>query len=117
MAEVAALLAAAEEAEERCRRYSRVADALDKLTLALYIPAFATVATGLAAHMLYGLWQIATAGLALWVAGYVAYILRDVYDLKSVKAARQACVFRHLAEAALEIEKLKEEITKQNGTA
>jgi len=115
--EVGALLATAEETERRCRRYSRVADTLDKLTFALYIPAFVATAAGLFAHALYGLWQIAAAGLALWIAGYAAYILRDVYSSKATKAARHACVFRHLAEAALEIEKLKEKITKRNGVA
>jgi len=115
--EVGALLAAAEEAEKRCRRYSRVADMLDRLNLALYIPAFATTAIGLVAHLLYNMPQMVAAGLALWIAGYIAYILRDVYSLKSVKAARRACVFRRLAEAVLEIEKLKEEITKKNGAA
>ena len=115
--EVDALLAAAEEAERRCRRYGRLAAQLDKLVFALYIPAFVATATGLFVHALYGMSQAVIAGLALWVAGYATYILRDVYSLKAVKAARQACVFRRLAEAALEIEKLKEKITKKNGVA
>jgi len=113
--EVKALLAAAEEAEERCKRYSRVVDTLDKLTFALYIPAFVATAAGLVAYLLYSIPQVAAAGLALWIAEYVAYILRDVYSYRAVKAARQACMFRHLAEAALEIEKLKEKITKKKG--
>jgi len=112
-AEVKALIAAAQEAERRCRRYSRVADMLDKLTLPLYIPASAVTV----AYLLYGIQHVAAVGLALWIAGYAAYILRDVYSSKATKAARRACVFRHLAEAALEIEKLKEKITKKNDVA
>jgi len=115
--EVDALLAAAEEAEERCKRYSRIANMLDKLTLALYIPALVTTAAGLVAYLLHNIPQVAAAGLVLWTAGYAAYILRDVYSSRATKAARQACVFRRLAEAALEIEKLKEEIMKKNGVA
>ena len=98
-AEVKALLAAAEETEERCRRYGRVADMLDRLTLALYILAFVITVTGLVAHLLYGVSQAIIAGLALWIAGYAAYILRDVYSSRAAKAARQACVFRRLAGA------------------
>ena len=116
-AEVKALIAAAEEAEERCKRYSRVADMLDRLTLALYIPASAVTVAGLVAYLLHGIQHLVIAGLALWVAGYAAYILRDVYSSKATKAAGQACVFRRLAEAALEIEKLEEKITKKNGVA
>ena len=116
-AEVKALLAAAEEAEERCKRYGRVADTLDKLTFALYIPAFVATAAGLVAYLLHSILQAVAVGLALWIAGYVAYILRDVYSSRAAKAARQACVFRRLAEAALEIEKLEEKITKKNGVA
>jgi len=115
--EVKALLAAAEDAEERCKRYSRVADTLDKLTFALYIPAFVATAAGLVTYLLYSIPQVVAVGLALWIAGYAAYILRDVYSSRAAKAARQACVFRHLAEATLEIEKLKEKITKKNGVA
>jgi ABC-type transport system involved in cytochrome bd biosynthesis fused ATPase/permease subunit len=112
-AEVKALLAAAEEAEDRCKRYSRVADMLDRLTLALYIPAFVATAVGLAAHMFYGWWQIAAAGLALWIAGYAAYILRDVYGDKAAKSARQACVFRRTAEAAAEIDRVVAKLEKE----
>jgi hypothetical protein len=98
-------------------RYGRLAARLDRLALALYIPAFVVISVGLAVHMFYGWWQIVVAGLALWAAGYASYILRDVYSGKATKATRQACVFRHLTEVALEIEKLKEKITKKNGTA
>jgi len=114
-AEVKALLAAAEETERRCSRYGRLAAQLDKLTLALYIPATVTTAAGLVAYMLYGMPHLATAGLALWIAGYTAYILRDVYSLKSVKAARQACVFRRTAEAVAEIEKITAKLEKEVG--
>ena len=117
-AEVNALLAAAEEAERRCRRYGRVVDMLDRLTLALYIPAFVITVTGLVAHLLYGVSQAIIAGLALWIAGYATYILRDVYSLKAVKAARQACVFRRIARTVAEIDrimaKLEKEITGWN---
>jgi hypothetical protein len=113
VAEVETLLAVARDAEERCRRYSRVASMLDRLTLALYILAFATVATGLVAHMLYGLWQIVVAGLALWVAGYAVYILRDVYSDKTTKAAETACIYRCTAETIMEIRKLKAEVEKK----
>ena len=116
-AEVKALIAAAEEAEERCKRYSRVADMLDRLTLALYIPALVATAVGLVAYLLHSIPHLVATSLALWIAGYVAYILRDVYSYRAVKAARQTCVFRHLAEAMLEIERIKEEIMKKNGVA
>jgi len=112
-AEVKALLAAAEEAERRCRRYSRVADVLDKLTLALYIPAFVITVTGLVAHLLYGVSQVVIAGLALWIAGCVAYILRDVYSYKATKAAEAACTYRRTAGTIMEIRKLKTEIEKK----
>jgi len=115
MSGVEKLLAVAEETEERCRRYGRLAAQLDRLTLALYIPATVATAAGLVAYLFYGLWQIITTALALWIAGYAAYILRDVYSYRAVKAAIQACEFRHLAEATLEIERLKEKITKKNG--
>ena len=49
--EVGALLAAAKEAERRCRRYNRVIDVLDKLTLALYIPASVVTTVGLVAGL------------------------------------------------------------------
>ena len=112
--EIRSLLAAAREAEERCKRYSRVADMLDRLTLALYIPALAVTAVGLVAHLLYGMPQMAAAGLALWIAGYAAYILRDVYSYRAVKAARRACVFRRVAEIVAEIEKIKMKLEKRD---
>jgi hypothetical protein len=106
-------LLAAEEAERRHKRYGRLAAQLDRLALALYIPAFVATTIGLVAHLLYGLWQMAAAGLVLWIAGYAAYILRDVYSYKAVKADRQACVFRRTAETIMEIRKLKTEIEKK----
>jgi hypothetical protein len=115
MAEVKALLAAAEEAEEKCRRYGKLATLLDKLALVLYIPAFVATVAGLVVHMLYSMPQIVIAGLALWFAGYVAYILRDVYSGKAVKAARQACVFRRTAEAVAEIERIMMKLGKEVG--
>ena len=104
--EAGVLLAAAQEAERRCRRYSRVADMLDKLTLALYIPAFVATAAGLVAYLLHSIPHLVIASLALWIAGYAAYILRDVYSGKAVKAARQACMFRRTAETVAEIERI-----------
>jgi len=111
--EVRPLLAAAEETERRYRRYSRVADMLDRLTLALYIPAFVITVTGLVAHLLYGMSQAVIAGLALWIAGYATYILRDVYSGRAIKAARQACVFRHTAEAVAEIDRIMAKLEKE----
>jgi hypothetical protein len=52
--EVGALLVAAQETEERCRKYNSAADLLDKLTLALHIVALASVAVGVVTYMLYG---------------------------------------------------------------
>ena len=112
-AEVKALIAAAEETEERCKRYSRVADMLDKLALALYIPALATSVAGLATYLLYNVQHVAVAGLALWATGYAAYILRNVYDYRAVRAARRACVFRRAAEIIVGIEKIKAKLEKE----
>ena len=113
MSDVEKLLASAEETERRCRRYGRLATQLDRLTLALYIPAFVITVTGLVAHLLYGMSQVAIAGLALWIAGYATYILRDVYSSRAAKAARQACVFRRTAEAVAEIERIMAKLEKE----
>ena len=110
---LSALLAAAEEAEERCRRYDRLAARLVKLTFALYIPAFVTTAAGLVAYMLYSVPHLAVAGLAMWVAGHVVYILSGVYSYRAIKATRQACVFRRTAEAVAEIERIKMMLEKE----
>ena len=59
---VKALLAAAEDAERRCKEYSRRAVLLDKLSLAL-LPAFIVITIGLVAYVLYGLWQVVVTGL------------------------------------------------------
>jgi len=112
-AEVKALIAAAQEAERRCKRYSRVADMLDRLTFALYIPAFAVTTIGLVAHLLYSMQYLVIAGLALWIAGYAAYILRNVYNSKATKATRQACVFRHTAETVAEIDRIMAKLEKE----
>jgi ABC-type uncharacterized transport system permease subunit len=116
-AEVKALLAAAEEAEERCRRYGKLAALLDRLTFALYISAFVAIAIGLATYLLYNTSQIVVAGLALWFAGYAAYILRDVYGEKATKAAEAACRYRRIAETIMEVCKLRAEIETQYETA
>jgi len=114
-AEVKALLAAAQEAEERGRRYGRLAAQLVKLALALYILAFVATAIGLAVYLLHGLWlwQIAAAGLALWIAWYATHILHNVYNYRAVKAARRACVFRRTAEAVAEIERIMAKLEKR----
>jgi len=111
--EVKALLAAAEETEERCRRYGRLATQLDRLTFALYMPAFVVITTGLVAYMLYSMPYLVTAGLALWTAGYVAYILRDVYSDKATKAAEAACTYRRTAEAVAEIDRIMAKLEKE----
>ena len=109
--ELRALLAAAEDAERRCRKYSRRADLMDKLSFML-LPAFVAITVGLVAYGLYGWRQMLATGLALWFAGYVAYMLRTIYDYKAAKAARQACVFRRTAETAAEIERIMAELEK-----
>jgi small-conductance mechanosensitive channel len=109
---VKALLAAAEDAERRCKEYSRRAALLDKLSLAL-LPAFIVITIGLVAYVLYGLWQVVVTGLVFWLVGYVAYILRDVYSYRAAKAARQTCVYRHTAEIAAEIERIKVKLEKE----
>jgi len=113
MSDVEKLLASAEETERRYRRYGRLATQLDRLTLALYIPAFVITVTGLVAHLLYGMSQAVIAGLAMWIAGYATYILRDVYSGRAVKAARQACVFRHTAETVAEIDRIMAKLEKE----
>jgi hypothetical protein len=110
---VGALLAAAEEAEERCRRYGRLAAQLVKLTFALYVPAFVATAAGLVAYMLYNAPHLAIAGLVMWIVGYVVYILSGVCSYKAVKAARQACIFRRTAESVAEIEKIRMMLEKE----
>ena len=106
-AEVKALIAAAQETEERYRRYSRVADMLDRLTLPLYIPAFVATAAGLVAYLLHSIPHLVIASLALWIAGYAAYILRDVCSGKAVKATEAACTYRRTAETVAEIKKAR----------
>jgi len=112
-AEVKALLAAAEETEERCRRYSKLVAQLDKLALALYILAFAITVAGLFAYMLYSMPQIVVAGLVLWTAGYATYILRDVYSDKATKATEVACTYRRTAEAVAEIDRIMAKLEKE----
>ncbi len=110
-----ALLAAAEEAEERCVRCGRLAARLDRLALALYASALLATAAYLFAYLLHGLqlWHVAGAGLALWIAYYAARILRDVCSIKAAEAARQECVFRRTAEIITEIEKIRMKLEKK----
>ena len=112
-AEVKALLAAAEETEERYRRYSRVADMLDRLTLPLYIPASAVTVAGLVAYLLYGIQHVAAIGLALWIVNYARLILYVVSGYMAVKAARRACVFRRTAEVVAEIDRIMAKLEKE----
>jgi hypothetical protein len=110
---VKALLAAAQDAEERHRWYSRVADILDKLTLVLSVPAFILITAGLVLYLMYDWWQIFATGAALWFAGYATRVMHDIYSNKAAKAARQACVFRRTAETIIEIHKLKAKLEKE----
>ena len=82
---VGSLLAAAEEAEERCRRYGRLAAQLVRLAFALYVPASVATAAGLVTYMLYSVPHSAIAGLVMWIVGHVVYILSGVYSYKAVK--------------------------------
>jgi len=106
--EVKALLTAAEDAEKRCRRYSRWATLLDNTSFVLYVSAGATFGASLADYLLHGGgYTLLAAGLALWASAAVARILHDVYDRKATKAAEQACTFRSVAEVIAEIKKVK----------
>ncbi len=92
--EVRTLLAAAEGAEERRRRYSRVAELLDKLFFTLLVAAAFVLAAGVVTYLLYSHRLLASIGVALSISMYVALILRDIYRYKAAKAARQACELR-----------------------
>ncbi|MFZ8809072.1 MAG: hypothetical protein ACO2PN_13345 [Pyrobaculum sp.] len=106
--EVKALLAAAEDVERRCLRYSKVATLLDSLSLSLYATAGTTFGISLAEYLLHGGgFMLFVAGLALWWSAYIAKVLRDFYDRKATKTARQACVFRSVAEIITEIREVK----------
>ncbi len=112
--EVKALLAAAENAEGRYKRYSRWATLLDDLSFVFYVSAAATFGASLADYLLHGgaYMSLLVAGLALWWSAAVTRILHDVYDHKATKAARQACTFRHTAEIITEIEKIKTKLER-----
>ena len=106
--EVKALLAAAESAEKRCRRYSRWAALLGSISFVLYVSAGTTFGASLADYLLHGGgYTLLVAGLALWASAAVARMLHDVYDRRATKAAEQACTFRSVAEVIAEIEKVK----------
>jgi positive regulator of sigma E activity len=105
--EVKGLLAAAEDAEERCRRYGRRAALFARLALALYVVAAVAYALTVAAYLLYSWWQVVVASTALWTAGYASYMLHDHYSRKAAKAARQSCIYRKVAEIVAEIERIK----------
>jgi uncharacterized membrane protein (UPF0182 family) len=109
---VRALFAAAEDAERRHRKYSRRAAQLDRASLALYIIAMAFMLLTAVAYFFYHYDYMLTfaAGIVCWAAGYTARVLHNVYSCKAVKAARQACIFRSVAEIITEIEKIKTQL-------
>jgi ABC-type multidrug transport system fused ATPase/permease subunit len=111
---IRALLAAAQDAEERYRRYSKTADTLIKLSFMLYASALAVMVAVAVAYFAYGWeWQTAASvGLALAIAGYAAYMLHDIYNGRAVKAARQACVYKTVAEAVAEIRNIRAKLEK-----
>jgi len=111
---VEALLKAAQEAERRCRRYGRAAYLLDMLSVALYGTALGTV-TSRRSHVFRrrGWLPVFATGAALMVVGYAAYVMSGVYGAKATKAARQACVYRHVADVIAEIERIKAELSNQ----
>jgi uncharacterized membrane-anchored protein len=113
MSEVKALFAAAQDAEEKYRKYSRTEDTLIRLSFTLYISALVAVIAGATAYFVGWEWRSATAaGLALMVTGYVAYILHSIYADKAVKAAGQACVYKTVAEAVAEIRSIRAALEK-----
>jgi hypothetical protein len=83
--------------------------------LVLYISGLALLLLAAVAHFAYGYdyKPPLAAGAALWIAGYVAYMLREVYSYKAAKAAERACVLRRTAETIIEIEKIKAELAKK----
>jgi len=107
--EVRALLAAAEDAERRYKRYGMLATLLDSLSFVLYVVAGVVFGVSLADYLLHGgaYMSLLVVGLALWWSATVTRMLHDVYDRKATKAARQACTFRDVAEIITEIRKIK----------
>ena len=109
--EIKALLTAAQKAEERCRRYSRMEALLLSLFFVLSVAATSALSMSVVAYFLYGSYQSPLAtGVAFATAACVTYVLSDVYRYKAVKAARQACVFRRAAEIITEIERIRKKI-------
>ncbi len=112
--EVKALLAALEDAERRCKRYGRRAALLDNVSFVLYVSAGVVFGVSLADYLFRGSVHLSliAAGLALWASAAVTRILHDVYDHEATKAARQACTYRTVAEAIIEIRKIKTKLEK-----
>jgi hypothetical protein len=83
--------------------------------LVLYISGLALLLLVAVAHFAYGYdyKPPLAAGAALWIAGYVAYMLREVYSYKAAKAAERACVLRRTAEIVVEIERIKTKLVKE----
>jgi len=114
--EVKALLAAAEDAEKRCRRYSRWAALLGNISFMLYISAGAAFGASLADYLLRGGgYTLLVAGLALWASAAVARILYDVYGHRATEAARQTCTYRSVAEIITEIREIRTRLEKAVG--
>ncbi len=115
---VESLLAAARDAEERCRRYSRQAALLDNASLILYISAAVVFGASLAAYLLYGsgYMPLIAAGLALWWSAAAARILYHNYDSKAAKAAEQACVYRKAARLIMEEREVKAKLEAAAGS-
>jgi hypothetical protein len=105
--EVKALLAAAEDAEEKCREYSRRVALFGKLALALYMTAAMAYALSTALYLMHGWWQIVAAGTAIWTAGYASYMLHVHYSKRAADAAKRACMYRRIAEVIIEIHRLR----------
>ncbi|MFZ8811929.1 MAG: hypothetical protein ACO2PN_28000 [Pyrobaculum sp.] len=104
--EVRALLAAAEDAERRCKKYSRLTALLDDVSFILYISAGATFGASLADYLLHGGYSLLIVGMALWASAAAMRMLHHVYGRKATKATRQACTYR-AAEIITEIRKIK----------
>jgi predicted nucleic acid-binding Zn ribbon protein len=94
--EVRALLAAVEDAEERCKKYSRRAALLEWLYLVLLISAMVFLFLGAVMHLLYGYDHRPPLAVSavLWIVGYAVYLLHVIYDSKAAETARQACELR-----------------------
>jgi preprotein translocase subunit Sss1 len=98
--EVKALLAAAEDAEESCKMYSRRAALLEWLYLVLFISAMVFLFLGAVIHLLYGYDHRPPLAVSavLWIVGYAVYLLHVIYDSKAAETARQVCILKCMLE-------------------